>query len=64
MDDVPSALASDTIAPGDLCPTCGHSVGGHDVIARRWCAATQLGVGRRECICTEAVSRTRVLSHY
>ena len=36
----------------DLCPTCQHPLSAHDRIGVRWCAVTQLGVGRRDCICS------------
>lgn len=36
----------------------------HDTIGLRWCAATKLGVGSRECICSGVVATARVLTHY
>jgi hypothetical protein len=42
----------------DRCPTCQHPVSAHDRIGVRWCAATQLGVGQRECMCIVAVCTT------
>jgi hypothetical protein len=36
----------------DFCPTCQHPLSAHDRIGVRWCAATQLGVGQRDCICS------------
>ena len=35
----------------DLCPTCQHPMAAHDRIGLRWCAATRLGVGQRDCVC-------------
>ena len=42
----------------DLCPICQHPLSAHDRIGVRWCAATQLGVGQRECMCIVAVGST------
>jgi hypothetical protein len=39
-------------------------VAAHDVIGLRWCAATKLGVGDRQCICSGVVATARVLTHY
>jgi hypothetical protein len=36
----------------------------HDAIGVRWCAATQLTIGNRDCICSGVVASARVLSHY
>jgi hypothetical protein len=38
----------------DRCPTCEHPFSAHDRVGARWCAATQLGVGQRECLCSVA----------
>ena len=38
----------------DLCPTCQHPMSAHDRIGVRWCAATQPGVGQRDCVCSVA----------
>ena len=38
----------------ELCPTCEHPLTAHDRIGLRWCAATQLGVGQRDCVCSTA----------
>jgi len=38
----------------ELCPTCQHPLPEHDRIGLRWCAATQLGVGQRDCVCSAA----------
>ena len=46
----------------DRCPACEHPLSAHDRIGARWCAATQLGVGQRDCMCSVAAgtpSRTR-----
>jgi hypothetical protein len=48
----------------DLCPTCKHPLVSHDAISARWCAATELGISRRECICSSVVSSARVRTHY
>lgn len=64
MSSIAPALARDATSTGDLCQTCGHPLVVHDTISLRWCAATQLGVGRRKCICSEVVAKARVLSHY
>ena len=52
------------INPVALCPTGKHPLASHDPISTRWCAATELGVGRRDCICSGAVANARVLTHY
>jgi hypothetical protein len=52
------------VAAADLCPTCKHPLVSHDAISVRWCAATKLGVGHRECICSGVVANARVLTHY
>jgi hypothetical protein len=52
------------VAAADLCPTCKHPLVSHDAISARWCAATKLGVGHRECICSGVVANARVLTHY
>jgi hypothetical protein len=44
--------------------TCGHPLSAHDVISLRWCAASELGVDDRACICSSVVQATRVLTHY
>jgi len=48
----------------DLCPTCQHPLVLHDAISTRWCAATKLGIGRRDCICPGVVASARILTHY
>jgi hypothetical protein len=57
LDDLPVAI-------GALCPTCEHPLSAHDAIGMRWCAATRLGIGTRECICSGVVATARVLTHY
>lgn len=52
------------VATRDLCLTCQHPTSAHDAIGTRWCAATKLGVGRRECICSGVVAQSRALTHY
>jgi hypothetical protein len=60
----PSPALVNIDAVADLCPTCKHPLASHDAISARWCAATKLGVGRRECICSGVVARPRGLTHY
>lgn len=48
----------------DRCASCEHPVTNHDALGLRWCAATKLGVGSRECLCSEATHKNWVLSHY
>ena len=64
MNSTSPALLTATLATADLCPTCQHPLVSHDAIGLRWCAATQLGVGHRECICSGVVASARVLTHY
>jgi hypothetical protein len=52
------------VAATDLCQTCKHPLALHDAISVRWCAATKLGIGHRECICSGVVASARVLTHY
>jgi hypothetical protein len=59
--DSPTVRA-DKVAP-DLCRTCGHPLSAHDAISLRWCAASELGVENRACICSGVV-QARVLTHY
>ncbi|WP_370964307.1 RGCVC family protein [Amycolatopsis sp. cg9] len=46
------------------CAVCPHPVESHDVIARRFCAATQAGISDRGCVCAgvpeKAASAMRV----
>lgn len=60
----PDSLSTDINPLLDLCPACQHPRLSHDPIGLRWCAATQLGVGRRECICSGVLAPARVLTHY
>jgi hypothetical protein len=39
----------DSVVPA--CASCPHSAESHDVIARRFCAATQAGTFNRGCVC-------------
>ena len=64
MNPASRALADVDLTAADLCPTCKHLLVAHDAISTRWCAATQLGIGRRKCICSGAVATARVLTHY
>jgi hypothetical protein len=64
MNSASPALIGNDIAAADLCPTCKHSLLLHDAISTRWCAATKLGIGRRDCICSGVVASARVLNHY
>jgi hypothetical protein len=59
----PDLVDIDDAAP-DLCPTCKHLLVSHDAISVRWCAATKLGIGRRQCICSGVVASARVFTHY
>ena len=55
----------DNFAPDpDICLTCRHPLSAHDAISLRWCAASELGVENRACICTGPVQAARVLTHY
>ena len=60
--DVPAPVTNDSPAP--LCERCGHPLVAHDALSLRWCAATKLGAGARDCICSAAAVKPRVLSHY
>ena len=62
LSDSPTVRA-DNLAP-DLCRTCGHPLSAHDAISLRWCAASELGVENRACICSGVVQAARVLTHY
>jgi hypothetical protein len=64
MNGLPiSPHSGDGPAP-EVCPTCQHLMALHDSLSSRWCAATRLGVGQRECICSEVVRVARPLTHY
>ena len=59
------ALVDINDAAAVFCPTCKHPLVSHDAISARWCAATKLGIGRRECICSGVVASARVpTTHY
>lgn len=48
----PADLACDrTDQPVETCGVCTHPVAAHDLIARRYCAATQANAISRKCIC-------------
>jgi hypothetical protein len=64
MNFASRALADIDVTAADLCLTCKHPLIAHDAISARWCAATKLGIGRRECICSGVVATARVLTHY
>jgi hypothetical protein len=64
MNPASPALADIDEAAVDVCPICKHPLVSHDAISARWCAATKLGIGRRECICSHVVASGRVLTHY
>ena len=64
MNSASHTLVDIDVAAADLCPICKHPLVTHDAISARWCAATKLGIGRRECICSGVVASTRVLTHY
>ena len=64
MYSVSPTLVDIDVAAADLCPTCKHPLALHDAISVRWCAATKLGIGHRECICSGVVASARVLTHY
>jgi hypothetical protein len=63
MNNIPFAVRDDG-ASGKLCRTCQHPLLLHDSISLRWCAATELGVVRRGCVCSGIVSAARILAHY
>jgi hypothetical protein len=64
MNPASSALVDVPAAAETRCPTCNHPLAAHDVIGLRWCAATKLGVGNRECICSGVVGSARIVAHY
>ena len=64
MNSASPALVDLPVAAAPRCPTCEHPMAAHDAIGVRWCAATTLGVGSRECICSGVVVAARVLTHY
>jgi len=64
MNSASAVLVEKPVAAAALCPTCEHPLSAHDAIGVRWCAATKLGVGTRECICSGVVATARVLTHY
>ena len=54
MTDLSLHPQTDQDPTPELCPTCQHPLAAHDRIGLRWCAATQLGVGQRDCVCSAA----------
>jgi hypothetical protein len=64
MNSASPALIDNDVAAADLCPTCKHPLVSHDAISARWCAATKLGIGRRDCICSGVAAGARVLTFY
>lgn len=64
MLTLPTAPEADLVPSADLCPACDHPLANHDAISSRWCAATSLGIGHRDCLCSQQVSSARVLRHY
>jgi hypothetical protein len=64
--DVESGVAVTEIGGSAVatCAACPHSVESHDVIARRFCAATLAGASHRGCVCAggpeKAVTAMRV----
>jgi hypothetical protein len=64
MNSAAPVLVGIDVAAADLCPTCEHPLASHDTIGARWCAATKLGIGHRECICPGVLASARVLTHY
>lgn len=64
MLTLPTAPVGDVLSDTELCPTCQHPSAAHDAISARWCAATNLGIGHRDCLCSREVSSARVLRHY
>jgi hypothetical protein len=64
MNSASPTLVDIDEAVADLCPTCKHPLVAHDAISARWCAATKLGIGHRDCICPGVVATARVLTYY
>jgi hypothetical protein len=64
MNSASPTLADIDVAAPDLCRTCEHPLVSHDAISARWCAATKLGIGHRDCICPGVVATARVLTYY
>jgi hypothetical protein len=54
MTDLSQHLGTDQDSTPELCPSCQHPMSAHDRIGLRWCAATRLGVGQRDCVCSVA----------
>ena len=47
FNPTPTLVRDDAGSGSELCHTCGHPLQVHDAISLRWCAATELGIGRR-----------------
>ena len=63
-NDSPTVRPDNFAPDADICRTCRHPLSAHDAISLRWCAASELGVENRACICTGLVQAARVLTHY
>ncbi len=59
----PAPQTDDGTQP-ELCETCQHPLSIHDAISSRWCAASGIAAGRRDCICAGVATQARSLSHY
>ena len=64
MNTSAPAQPNDDGTQPELCETCQHPLSLHDAISLRWCAASGLAVGRRDCICAGVATQARSLSHY
>jgi hypothetical protein len=52
IDVEPGVAAEEIDDPAvTICAVCPHPVESHDVIARRFCTATQAGMFNRGCVC-------------
>ena len=51
MSDLSIKSSTDQVPTQALCTTCEHPLSFHDRVGIRWCAATQPGVGQRDCVC-------------
>jgi hypothetical protein len=64
MNSASAAVVNSPVAAPALCPACEHPLSAHDAIGMRWCAATKLVIGTRECICSGVVTTARIVTHY
>jgi hypothetical protein len=55
MSDQSSISSTEQVPNLPLCPACEHPMSVHDRVGLRWCSVTQLGVGRRDCVCSVTV---------